>query len=237
MDPTTIARLNAINRAFYETTATEFDATRGRAWPGWDALLPYLPDDLSVLDVGCGNGRFGVFLAEQDRAPFSYHGMDNNPALLDYAQTALTDFPSIEATFEQRDVVMSPPDAGQYALVVLFGVIHHIPGADNRRQFMASLAERVAPGGILAFASWRFYEYERFRKRVAPWPDDLKPELNDYLLDWRRGERAFRYCHYVDDAEQAGLIAATSLVERATYRADGFTNAVNCYSILQRAQA
>lgn len=234
MDPTIVARLNAINRAFYETTAAEFDATRGRSWPGWDVLLPYLPDDLSVLDVGCGNGRFGVFLAEQDRAPFRYHGMDNNPALLDYAQTALADFPSIEATFEQRDVVISPPDAGHYALVVLFGVIHHIPGADNRRQFIATLAERVAPGGILAFASWRFYEYERFRKRIAPWPDDLTPEPHDYLLDWRRGERALRYCHYVDDAEQAALIAATGLSELTTYRADGFTNAVNCYSILQR---
>ena len=37
-----------------------------------------------------------------------------------------------------------------------------------------------------------------------------------------------------DDAEQAVLIAASGLSEITTYRADGFTNAVNCYSILQR---
>lgn len=234
MNPQTIARLNEVNRQFYETTATDFDATRGRAWSGWSEVLPLLPESLGVLDVGCGNGRFGLFLSSQRVQPFTYHGLDNNQALLDYAQAALEPVTHIKATLTLRDVVLMPPDRGTYSLVVLFGVIHHIPGAENRMRFMELLSRRVARGGLLVFASWRFYEYERFKGRIVPWPEDLDVEANDFLLDWRRGERALRYCHYVDDAEQRKLIDATGFTEVTTYRADGFTGDVNCYSILRR---
>lgn len=64
MDTKTINHLNAINRAFYATVANDFDQTRGTAWPGWKRLQPYLTLPLSVLDVGCGNARFALFLGD-----------------------------------------------------------------------------------------------------------------------------------------------------------------------------
>ncbi len=230
MDETTIRRLNQINRDFYAAAADSFDESRQQAWPGWETLSAYLTPPLSVLDVGCGNGRFGVFLAQKFGAGMQYHGIDNNPTLLDRARAALT---GVDAQLEQRDIVEDPPDSRVYNLVALFGVLHHIPGAAQRQQLMAVLARRVAPGGLLAFACWRFYEYERFRRRIIPWPPDFTVEPHDYLLDWRRGATALRYCHYVDDAEHAALIAATGLTEVVTYRADGHTGDTNCYSILR----
>ncbi len=260
MDDATVRRLNAINRQFYATVADDFDATRGQAWVGWEKLIEYLrphpqtpfsPGEgangqvplsplpefgegsgvglLSVLDVGCGNGRFGVFLREKLGA-IRYHGMDNSAALLDKARVSLPD-----ATLEERDIVEHPPDEGSYDLVVLFGVLHHLPGADRRLAFLRTLAERVAPGGLLVCTAWRFYEYPRFRDRLVPWDADLQIEAHDYLLDWRRGERALRYCHYVDDAEAERLIAATGLERVAQYRADGFTGDVNLYVVLRKA--
>ena len=227
MDQAAIARLNAINREFYRVTAHEFDQTRGQPWPGWERLLNNLTVPLTVLDVGCGNGRFGVFLNERLHS-ITYHGVDSNSTLLDRARKFLPD-----ARLELRDIVDDPPDSGAYDLVALFGVMHHIPGAQQRQTFMRQLGERVKPGGLLAFACWRFYEFERFRQRIVPWPDDFTVETHDYLLDWRRGETALRYCHYVDDAEHAALIAASGLVEIDTYRADGFSGTVNQYSILK----
>ncbi|MBK8029290.1 MAG: class I SAM-dependent methyltransferase [Chloroflexi bacterium] len=239
MDEVTVRRLNAINRQFYVTVADDFDATRGQAWVGWEKLIEHLQPhpptpspggegEISVLDVGCGNGRFGVFLRDKLGA-IRYHGMDNSAALLDKARASLPD-----AILEERDIVEHPPDAGAYDLVVLFGVLHHLPGADRRLAFMRTLAERVAPGGWLVFTAWRFYEYPRFRDRVVPWEADLQVEAHDYLLDWRRGERALRYCHYVDDAEAERLITATGLERVAQYRADGFTGDVNLYVVLKK---
>jgi tRNA (uracil-5-)-methyltransferase TRM9 len=232
MNDATVKRLNQINREFYRITADSFDESRGDAWPGWEVLLPYLlQPPLSVLDVGCGNGRFGVFLAQKIGADLAYTGIDSSASLLDRARVSLA---GLNAHLEERDIVEQPPDAGEYGLVALFGVLHHLPGRAQRRVFMQTLAQRVAPGGYLAFAAWRFYEYERFRRRIIPWPADLEVELGDHLLDWQRGERALRYCHYVDGAEHADLIAATGLTTITTYRADGRTNDINCYSLLRR---
>jgi SAM-dependent methyltransferase len=235
MTPETVQHLNALNRQFYETTATEFDATRSQAWQGWYRLLPYLTLPLRVLDVGCGNGRFGVFLAEQlhptAEMPLHYHGIDNSAALLAFAQNALAKMPHLSTTLTAQDIIEQPElPAETYDLVTLFGVIHHVPGADNRLKLMQRLAACVAPGGLLVFAAWRFYEHDRFRERIIPWSDDIEVEPGDYLLDWRRGETALRYCHYVDDTEQARLIRTSGLGEILTYKSDIY----NCYSIMRK---
>jgi len=243
MNQATINKLNAINRQFYSVTAAEFDQTRAIAWQGWQPLLPYIEtgDDtpLNVLDVGCGNGRFGAFLAENLKHAIHYHGIDNNDKLLGLAHEALRAFPTMTTRIEPHDIVENPLNEGLYDLVVLFGVIHHVPGFEQRQQLMKALAERVTPGGLLVFAAWRFYEFDRFKKRIARWDDDLvdKVEKHDYLLDWRRGDIALRYCHYVDDDEHQALIQASGLTEIQTYRADGFTGTVNQYSILKNERA
>ena len=246
MDEAVAARLNALNRAFYTATADRFEELRRGSWPGWKPLIPLLRPGLSVLDVGCGNGRFGQFVARnfvfesaqadaQAQGPrFRYHGVDSNADFLERARASLSDnLPNLTLTLELRDVLERPLDAGQFDLVVCFGVLHHIPGLAQRLNFMRMLAQRVAPGGNLVFACWRFYEYVRFRERIAPWPADLPAEPNDFLLDWRRGESALRYCHYVNDHEHAALVAATGFAEQQTYRADGETGDANCYSILR----
>lgn len=225
--------LNNINRDFYSVTAQEFDQTRGRAWAGWEQMLTVVDLPIkSVLDVGCGNGRFGIFLAENQAEPLHYHGVDNSETLLNFAGEALKAYPSLTVELSQKDAILGELPEGEFDLVVLFGVIHHVPGFEQRQQFMRDLASRVAMGGMLAFAEWRFYEQERFRQRIVAWDAGIEVERHDYLLDWRRGERALRYCHYVDDAEHEQLVSATGLQVVADYRADGSTGDLNRYCVL-----
>ncbi|MCK6577348.1 MAG: class I SAM-dependent methyltransferase [Anaerolineae bacterium] len=240
MDETTIRRLNELNRRFYERYADSFDATRASAWAGWIRLIPHLQAGMRVLDVGCGNGRFALFLAETlGRGAFSYHGFDSSPALLGRAERALRDVPGV--TLEVRDLLTDPLPAASFDGVVLFGVLHHIAGAERRMTLLRSLAEHVAPGGILVFAAWRFYEYDRFRERIIPWVhvpgwEEAAVEAGDHLLDWQRDLSTPRYCHYVDDAEHEHLIVSTRLDVVEDFRADGFDGAANRYSVLLRKQ-
>jgi tRNA (uracil-5-)-methyltransferase TRM9 len=140
---------------------------------------------LRVLDVGCGNGRFGVYLHERGLSPLHYTGTDNSRSLLELARNALTDMEQVNLI--EADLLSDPLPDGLFDLVVLFGVIHHIPAAAQRMALMRDLAEGVAPGGLLAFAAWRFYDNPRFQERTLAWPPDLDREPGDYLLDWRRG--------------------------------------------------
>lgn len=239
MDQETINTLNDINREFYRITAAEFDQTRGQAWQGWQEMLKHITPPSTVLDVGCGNGRFGRFLAESfPDQQIHYHGIDSNPSLLNFAQQELTQIDNLTVKLEERDIVSTPISGYNVDLLVLFGVIHHIPGTLERQRFIQQLAEQINTGGFLVFAAWCFYENERFRNRLVDWSPELvdKVERHDYLLDWRRGERALRYCHYVDDAEHTQLIKASALQEIAQYRADGANNALNRYSVLSTSR-
>ncbi len=237
MDDETRLRLNQINREFYARTADEFDATRGRAWAGWRRLLKIIDLPVaSVIDIGCGNGRFGEFLARHQAETFVYHGIDNNRRLLDLARKRLSGLPNLTLRLRDQDVVLTHTLPMQAQLVALFGIVHHMPGFMQRQALMASAAARLQPGGYLALAAWRFYEEERFRSRIAPWPSDMLVERNDFLLDWRRGEHALRYCHYVDDEEHQALIAASGLTVVGDYRADGATGQLNRYSVLRKTE-
>lgn len=239
MDQETINKLNAINQEFYRITATEFDQTRGQAWQGWQEMLKHITPPQTVLDVGCGNGRFGRFIAESfPDQQLHYHGVDSNAALLNFARQELGAIDNLTAKLEERDIVSAPINGHSADLVVLFGVIHHIPGAVERQQFIKQLADQVKTGGFLVFAAWCFYENERFRKRLVDWSPELAEEVerHDYLLDWRRGEHALRYCHYVDDSEHVTLIEASGLQEITQYRADGANNALNRYSVLLKSR-
>src|SRR6266852_6428720 len=105
MDDTTIRRLNAINREFYEGAADRFEELRRGAWPGWKALIPYLRPGMTILDVGCGNGRFGQFAIRHTGPSLRYYGLDANARLLEHARAALHG-PGVR--LEQRDIIDPP---------------------------------------------------------------------------------------------------------------------------------
>ena len=99
MDDQTTDRLLALNRNFYEQLAAPFARTRARPQPGFSELIAALPPSCGrLLDVGCGEGRFGRFVLEEV-PQMAYVGVDFSARLLDRARAA---FPS--GAFYLRDI-------------------------------------------------------------------------------------------------------------------------------------
>ena len=75
MHPETREKLLAINRQFYERSASSFSLTRKKLQPGVKRLLAEVPPRTDILDLGCGNGNFALALAKTAYAG-RYLGID-----------------------------------------------------------------------------------------------------------------------------------------------------------------
>ena len=101
--------------------------------------------------------------------------------------------------------------------MVLFGVLHHVPGRSQRAQLLRQLGERLVPGGLLALTAWQFQAFRRFREKLIPWeqynrgapePIDLSQlEEGDHLLPWGSPTRGHvRFCHFSDAPAMEALL-------------------------------
>lgn len=254
MNTETTRFLKGINRRFYEERAHEHDSTRRGPWPGWFRVLPPLRERSTrptVLDVGCGNGRFARFLADELGLPFAYVGVDLSRPMLDHARRHLRDLEDVYLL--EHDVLEAPlraqlpaPVPERFDLITLFGVLHHVPSFERRRALVRSLASLLTAQGILALAFWQFANHERFQKRILPWSvlsrerdlslDHLDLEVGDYLLSWG-SSGAYRYCHFADAEEASLLVTSLSLAVVHCFHADGRTGDLNLYYLLSKHRA
>lgn len=230
MDEVLVRRLVALNEAFYADFAAPFAASRAAAQPGFARLLAHLPAGRPrLLDVGCGDGRFGRFLAEQGVA-VEYVGVDFSADLLGAATGP--------GRFVRRDLSRagSLDDLGQFALVVCLATLQHIPGRANRARLLAEMSARLEPGGHIALANWQFTASERQRRKIRPWAeaqiDAAALEAGDYLLSWQRGGYGLRYVALLDEAATQRLADAAGLRVVDQFYSDGREGNLNLYTLL-----
>lgn len=249
MNAKTRQALIDINRAFYAGVADAFSDSRRDPWPGWQRALSHLKqpcdEPISVLDVGCGNGRFATFLENELGRRFRYLGLDSSSSLLARARDVHDPLAHVE--FAQLEILdptaQLAPVGARFDLIALFGVLHHIPGESSRRDLLRELIARLAEGGILIVTAWQFGAFERFRSRILPWEqyndripdpiDERELEDGDHLLRWGAASLP-RYCHFADPDELRGLLGIDSSEWIDEFSADGKTGNLNRYAVVRR---
>jgi len=245
-----IQQLNQLNKKFYNRVASHFDTSRQFYWHGWNRLLPHLTDlaervqPIRVLDIGCGNARFASFLADAlSESQIEYHGIDFNAQLLQAAEHRLAHFPH-KTTLSQVDIVVSllnkQPLVSElsFDLIVIFGVLHHIPSYQLRKTLLQVSADLLVPNGLLCCTLWRFLDQEKTEHNTLS-PEEIhvnKEELepHDYFVSWERGVTATRYCHFTPDYEEERLIAASELKLMDNFESDGKEGKGNKYLVFKK---
>lgn len=115
-------------------------------------LVELVPPASRVLDAGCGCGLLLNCLAATGRLRAG-HGFDSSPAVIDTANEAAgvlaAGRASMAPTFECRPVEAGFP-TGQFDVVCLIDVLHHVPRAHQESAFKEALS-RVAPGGFMLY--------------------------------------------------------------------------------------
>lgn len=251
----TAEQLISITSEFYAQQAQSFSATRQMPWQGWRQCLDAMPQLLAgekpfVLDVGCGNLRFARFLCNEAKVvPAKYFAVDNCKPLVESGSAGTHVF---ELTFIELDVIKSLLDNTLSSeltvpacdLVVAFGFLHHVPGAEKRLQLLRTLLEKAKPGGYVCISFWQFMNSQKLAAKAeettvqglqAVGIDASDLEENDYLVGWQDKADTWRYCHHFSQEELDELLASLGSDVRVCtqFSADGKDNNLNRYVILQ----
>ncbi|MCH2409482.1 class I SAM-dependent methyltransferase [Myxococcota bacterium] len=248
MERKTIVTLGSINRRFYADHSSAFDRSRQHAWPGWKFILEKdWGDDISVLDVGCGNGRFLRALTASELKVREYVGIDTSISLLDKTTIVAKELNLRRLALYPIDLSLDKLEllpAGSFDLIVLFGLLHHIPSKDRRLRLLIALQKLLAPHGRFAFSIWNFASRSRFSKNMVSWGDLSRygfPEIEiddldegDFLLKW--GINGLRYCHQATVNEIILWKKSLEAELVAHYSADGKEGDLNEYLIFERKE-
>jgi tRNA (uracil-5-)-methyltransferase TRM9 len=242
----TAERLLELNRQFYAQRGRDFSETRLRIQSGIQRIIKTIGVDETILDLGCGNGTFARELSQAGHRG-RYLGIDSSAPLLEIAMNASYAFP---VDFLQADLIQlpgelpgilevpgakasepqerespdAPPASGGWSMITAFAVLHHIPGKDLRVALLRRARKLLSSEGRLALSNWQFTSSSRLRERIQPWDSvgsGLELDSGDYLLDWRRGQLAFRYIHEFSEPELSRLAAESGFSVTETFYSDG----------------
>ncbi len=235
MNSVTAARLIELNREFYDHFGDSFSATRQRLQPGVKKILDTIQGDVSVLDLGCGNGHFlHELIRRGHKAPLL--GVDFSLPLLRNAESTLgvefreADLTKLSAFSDQLLAVN-----GQWSVVTMFATLHHIPCTEIRLDILQTVKKLLKPGGRFILSNWQFLNSEKLKARIQPWSrvgladDDV--DEGDYLLDWRSGGEGLRYAHQFSVEELLGLCKQVGMSLSESFLSDGENGRLGLYQI------
>lgn len=256
MKESTKDTLLELNRVFYAEMAGAFDHKRQGTPPGLDRLLDYMPEysrgdsqeassnnetsrqPITVLDVGCGNGRFARILDKLNR-PFTYVGIDRSAELLTFGEQNTIGLVNGTAAFQQVDLIASDwssavaANHGKFDVVLCTAVLHHLPSYALRLDVVRQIGSITTQTVILS--AWQFLTSDRFVKKCLPWSEiglaDSDIEPGDALLPWKHERYMIRYVHQVDADEFHRLSVDAKLELTEQFHSDGKEGNLSLYVI------
>ena len=234
MNSATAERLLTINREFYNRFGTQFSATRQRLQPGVKRILDLLQDDVSILDLGCGNGHFLREVSERGHKA-ALLGVDFSLPLLRDAESA----PGVE--FREVDLDQLSAVSGQlevdngWDVITLFATLHHIPSTEIRLDILKTVKRLLKPNGKFVLSNWQFLNSKKLTARIQPWSrvglTDEDLDEGDYLLDWRSGGEGLRYAHQFSVEELLGLAEQAGMRVTDSFLSDGDGGNLGLYQV------
>jgi 2-polyprenyl-3-methyl-5-hydroxy-6-metoxy-1,4-benzoquinol methylase len=155
MDPPvtdlTIAETAAIAKELYADVprGTYYKQTLRPYIAPFHTIVGLVPPGSSILDIGCGAGLFVALLAKLGRIR-SARAFDYDGGAIDVANSIARKLPIPGIVHYERRTALDPWPEGQYDVVSIVDVVHHIPPA-AQAGVIAEAASHVGAGGILLY--------------------------------------------------------------------------------------
>ncbi len=161
--------------ATYNTIASQFSKTRNRNWADFELFKKCVQCRVSVLDVGCGNGRLVKWIG--DNTHFTNFKREIKPSITEkgYGETAgergfeyvgidASDGMIREAKFNYPDHQFQVADMRALPFVdnsfdVIFAVasFHHMLTRGDQHKALAEMYRVLKQGGVLCMTNWNLW--------------------------------------------------------------------------------
>lgn len=242
MNSATAERLLTINREFYNHFGDQFSATRQRLQPGVKKILDSIQDDVSVLDLGCGNGHFLNEISRRGHKA-ALLGVDFSLPLLQNAESILgvqfkeVDLSKLSVNSKQLLITDIVRVGDHWSLITAFAALHHIPSHEMRLDILKTVKKLLNKNGKFILSNWQFLNSEKLKSRIQPWDkvgiNESDLDEGDYLLDWRSGGDGLRYVHHFSAKELLGLAEQAEMRVIDSFLSDGDGGNLSLYQIWQ----
>lgn len=172
----------------YDQIAQQFDQTRFSRWNGVVGFLQTLRAGSSILDVGCGNGKY-----LNVREDCVMHACDPCSALVDIAAAKRPD-----AHVTIGNVLDLPYDDSTFDAVICIAVLHHLSTPEKRNRAFQEIARVLRPKGRAFITVWATSAYK------SKWGD---MHNGDVMVPWVASNDQVhqRYYHLFEREELLGL--------------------------------
>jgi 2-polyprenyl-3-methyl-5-hydroxy-6-metoxy-1,4-benzoquinol methylase len=163
-------------------------------------LLPLTPHGASVMDIGCGSGLF-LGLLRYFGFGITGFGFDASPLAIECANLMARQHGGGNLRFEHIRKADPWPE-GQFDVVSMIDVLHHIP-VDHQESAFRAAAARVSPGGLLLYKDMS----------DSPWYCSGANRVHDLVV-------AREWIHYVPAAvtERWAVASGLELETAASFR-------------------
>lgn len=186
----------------YDNFATTFSNSRkNHPWPELDAII----DDMrkqgytSVLDIGCGNGRFLEEIQSSGFKVQEYLGIDSSKWMIAEARKLHPDFQfevcSMESLFSHPAIPLS-----RYPAILFLASFHHLETRVSRIETLKQAKELLAPNGRIYMTNWNLLEQEKYRESHQ-WNGDYDIKIGEFS----RYYHGFTVEELAELFEEAGL--------------------------------
>jgi len=112
-------------------------------------LDQYIKPSMSVVELGCGTGYYGLYLSKMCR---SYHGVDLAPKHIEQFQTKIDEQGLSNLSASVGDATYLPEiQDSAFDIVMTFGPMYHLPHEERLKVILES--KRICKaGGLILFA-------------------------------------------------------------------------------------
>lgn len=182
----------------YDSIANSFSSTRFAIWNCVGQFLDSLPQHSTLLDVGCGNGKYSRY-----RKDIIWFGCDISRELLKIAQTT-------NSTLVQASITRLPFKHASFDCAISIAVIHHLKTEQERLQAIEQIMQVTRHKALVTV-------WAREQQIKPKWQDMGN---GDFLIPWQN--TALRYYHLFTKQEIESLLSRTGYKYTLSFEKDNW---------------